>query len=202
MSLRIFLSLTQFMEDQRSKEGVWLTLLRERPQEGLRCIFDAYYQPLCRSIFLLVRDRSVAEDLAQEVFVQLWNRREELEVNTSLWAYLKRSGHNRALNRLRDQKLRREREAAAGRQQQGAEQPRQRLEEAELQQKVQQAVDALPPRTRLVFVLSRFEGYSQKQIAEELGISVKTVENQMTRALRLLREMLKDQLPLKKKDQR
>ncbi len=187
------------MEERRSKEKAWLMLLREQPQEGLRCIFDAYYQPLCKSIFMLVRDGSVAEDLAQEVFVQLWRRREELQVNTSLWAYLKRAGHNKALNRLRDRKLRREREEAAGQQQQRPVQPWQNLEEAELQQAVQKAVDALPPRTRLVFVLSRFEGYSQKEIARELDISVKTVENQMTRALRLLREALKDQLSPKKR---
>ncbi len=187
------------MKHQSTDEAL-LSLLRAQPERGMRAIFDVYYSRLCRAVYLLVQDGSAAEDIAQEVFVQLWKRREQLGLGSSLWAYLRRAGYNRALNWLRDRKLRAEREQAGGKQRHPrAASVSEQLEEQELRELIRQAVDALPDRTRLVFILSRFEGYSQKEIAAELGISVKTVENQMTRALKMLRLALKDHLPVKKR---
>lgn len=175
-------------------DEVFLRLLREHPSKGMRKIFDTYYAALCKRIYLLVRSHSAAEDIAQEVMLQLWKRRDDLEITTSLWAYLSRSGYHRALNWLRDGKLRLEREQAGEWQDSRQKLPSAGVEMDELQQIIYKAVDALPPRTRMVFVLSRFEGYTRKEIAEELGISIKTVENQMTRALKALREALKGYL--------
>ncbi len=188
------------MKHQRTDEFL-LRLLREQPERGMRAIFDAHYANLCKVVYLLVQDGTAAEDIAQEVFVQLWKRKEQLELGSSLWAYLRRAGYNRALNWLRDRKLRTERERTGARENQvNPMQASGGVEQEELRASIRRAVDELPPRTRLVFILSRFEGYSRKEIAKELDISVKTVENQMTRALKMLREALKEHWPTKKKN--
>ncbi len=184
--------------EQKLTDEAYLQLLRKQPEEGMRKIFAAYYAALCKSIYLVIQDGSAAEDIAQEVLMQLWKHKNDLNINTSLWAYLRRSGYNRALNWLRDRKLRTEREQRGNWQFGRQKLPSGQVEAGELQQIIRKAVDALPPRTRMVFVLSRFEGFSQKEIAAELGISVKTVENQMTRALKMLRVSLKEHLPVKK----
>lgn len=154
-------------------------------------LFREFYADMCRSAFRILRDSNLAEDLAQEVFFELWRSRSRLRIKGSVGAYLRRAVVNRSLNYLRDQRLPLSDQSPAelplADDRTGAQQ---RLERDELEQAIQRAIDQLPERCRIVFVLNRFEDLSNKEIADRLDISVKTVENQMTRALRLLRSQL------------
>lgn len=167
-----------------------LAALREGKSFGLDGLFRRYYVELCRVSIRIVRDEAASEDIVQEFFVNLWQKHHILPIIDAIGPYLRRGVRNRSLNYLRDQKrvpsgdgempeLSSDHNAASA-----------ELELAELQQAVNQAIDALPERCRLVYVLSKIEGLSQKEIAANLDISVKTVENQMGRAYRFLREYL------------
>jgi RNA polymerase sigma-70 factor, ECF subfamily len=165
--------------------------LRQGREKALEWLFREYYAYLCQSVYRLIPDGSLAEDIAQEVYFELWRKRKVLVITTSARAYLRRSAVNKALNYLRDQRLPLDDEPLLLDQVESHQvNAGQRMEAEELQQQIDRAVEALPDRCRLVFVLSRFEEMANKEIADELGISVKTVENQMTKALRLLRESL------------
>jgi RNA polymerase sigma-70 factor (ECF subfamily) len=130
----------------------------------------------------------------QEVFVELWRKRESLDIHTSLRAYLRRAAINRALNYLKaNQKL--DFDAAEQlvyladtSEQDIAAQDRQQSRE----QALHAAIETLPEKCRAVFSLSRFEQLSHREIAERLGISVKTIENQITKAMKVMREALKN----------
>lgn len=171
-----------------------LDLLKQDEDLAIELIFQRYYTYLCRVVYKVVPDAGLAEDLAQEVFFDLWRKRAQLRIESSLPAYLRRAVLNRTLNHLRDQKIRfsdpdaapppLSRIAGAG----------QQLEQEELQELIDRAIDALPDRCRAVFMLSRFEELSYQEIADHLGISVKTVENQISKALKYLRQALKPYL--------
>lgn len=156
----------------------------------MELLFQRYYAYLCRSAYRVLADSVLAEDLVQEVFYELWKRRGDLRITTSLKAYLRRATVNKTLNYIRDHRkvrFEQEEEVTLSAQRPGA---AQRLEAAELQQLIDRSIDALPERCRIVFILSRFEDMTYKEIAGQLGISEKTVENQISKALRLLREAL------------
>jgi RNA polymerase sigma-70 factor (ECF subfamily) len=137
----------------------------------------------------------VAEEVVQEVMLELWRRRESLVVEDSLRAYLYRSTRNRALNHLRHERVERLGEPhAAGSAAVGPEAPA-RLVEEEIDVALREAVGSLPERCREVFELSRVHGLRYAEIASALGISVKTVEAQMGKALRTLRSRLAAWLP-------
>jgi len=167
-----------------------LAALRRGESAGLDGLFRAHYDSLCRVSIRIVKDPVVAEDIVQEVFLHLWQRRSTLPIMDSVGAYLRRSARNRSLNFLRDQKRIPSGDGELPPLPTPANEASASLELAELQAKVDRAINALPERCRLVYVLSRFEGMSQKEISAELDISVKTVENQMGRAYRFLRNYL------------
>src|SRR5687768_7707145 len=155
-------------------------------------LFRDHYAALVRFGEGLLRSRELAEDTVQEVLLNLWRQRETVRVDDSLRAYLYRAVRNRALNHIRNERVRREavpqlvlesREASPAADSE--------LAETELEAAVRAAIAELPPRCREVFELSRVRGLKYQEIAEVLGISIKTVETQMGRALRSLRERLR-----------
>ena len=162
----------------------------------IRVLFDEYYEYLCRSIYRVVPDASVSEDIVQEVFMELWKKRESIQITTSIKAYLRRSALNRSLNYLRKNKVKFEEEVEIpdmGSYDSGGQAD---MEASELETRIHQIIDELPERCRIIFGMSRFEEMSYKEIAEALNISVKTVENQMGSALKFLRTELAEFLSL------
>ncbi len=171
-----------------------LSLLRSDSEKAMELMFREYYPFLCKIIVRVLPDAHVAEDLAQEVFFDLWKKRDNFSINTSLKAYLRRAGINRTLNYIRDRKIRWDDEEKIAFQASNLTDASRKLEGEELQQKIDNAIDQLPERCRLIFSLSRFEEMSYQEIADQLGISIKTVENQMTKALKILREAFEEEL--------
>lgn len=160
-------------------------------------VFRQYYSPLCRYADLLLGDPDEAEEVVQTVFLTIWERRESLLITTSLKAYLYRAVHNRCLNRISQQSIQAgHRQQAATELYSQASSPTQSLLADELSSRLQQAISQLPEQCRRAFELSRFEELSYKDIARRLGIATKTVENQIGKALRILRTELSDYLPL------
>ncbi len=160
-------------------------------------VFRQYYAPLCRYARTLLGDADEAEEVVQSVFVTIWERRESLLITTSLKAYLYRAVHNRCLNRLSQQSNQAQhRQQAAAELYAEAASPTQALLTDELSTRLQRAIGRLPEQCRRAFEMSRFDELSYKEIAEQLGIATKTVENQIGKALRILRTELSDYLPL------
>jgi RNA polymerase sigma-70 factor, ECF subfamily len=142
-----------------------------------------------------VRSRAVAEELVQDVMLELWRRRESLANDSSPQAYLFQSTRNRALNYVRHERVEQRGEPEVmGRIEEDASAPAQLIEE-EIERAVREAIAELPTRCREVFELSRKHGLRYSEIASVLGISVKTVEAQMGKALKTLRVRLAEWLP-------
>lgn len=137
-----------------------------------------------------MRSRAIAEEIVQDVLLELWRRRESLVNNSSPQAYLFQSTRNRSLNHLRHERVVKEGEPFAKRPESMEPMAHAHMVEDEMQLAVRRAVADLPDRCREIFELSRVHGLKYTEIAVTMEISVKTVEAQMGKALRILREAL------------
>ena len=173
-----------------------LERIRAGDSDAFDAVFRANYAALVGSAERILGRRDIAEEIVQDVMLELWRRRETLAVEDSLRGYLFRATRNRSLNHLRHGAIekRAEPELAANRAESGSS-AHAALVEEEIEVAVKRAVADLPARCREVFELSRMHGLRYSEIATTLGISVKTVEAQMGKALRILRERLAQWLP-------
>ena len=174
-----------------------LETLRQGNESAYEMIFRTYYQPLCRYAYSFLRDKEEAEEVVQAAFITLWEKRNALAIETSLKSYLYRMIRNSCLNVIKHAKVKQQHaahELAVG--EVSHESVSQRVYASELEIKITEAMKTLPEQCRLVFQLSRFEELKYQEIADQLQISVKTVENHMGKALKLMRLQLKDYLPL------
>ncbi len=154
-------------------------------------MFREFFPALMAFARKFLSDEDDAREVVHNVFINLWERRESMDLSTSLKSYLFTSVHNRCLNQLRDRKKFSSDEVPEV--VSGASLD-QHMEAMELEKKIGEVIAQLPEKCREIFELNRFKGYSYGEIAQRLGISVKTVENQMSKALRVLRERLVDYL--------
>ncbi|MDX1665829.1 MAG: RNA polymerase sigma-70 factor [Saprospiraceae bacterium] len=180
------------MSDEK-REDI-LRRLQANDRDAFRELFEDYYLQVCSYMYRYIRDRSTVKDLAQDVFLRFWDKRHQIEVHSSLGAYLRRMAINEALGYLRKNKRWSEEEpdhSSGGSTHNEAEA---RLALRNLQQQVREAIAELPLRCRTVFLLSRYEELTYAEIAEQMDISVKTVENQMGKALKHLRVRLRSHL--------
>jgi RNA polymerase sigma-70 factor (ECF subfamily) len=153
--------------------------------------FDAlvatYYAPLCEFVYLFLRSHAAAEDLVQELFITLWERGEPRGTR-DLRPYLYRAARNRAISVLRHRRIEDRWQTDVQLTPTAMSAPANAaVEYDDLAQAVARAVDALPERCRLIFRMSRDQGLTYPMIAHALGLSVKTVETQMVRAIRAIR---------------
>ncbi len=175
-------------EDKRIDEEL-LGLLRSNPKEGFTRLFDTYFDEVCGHVYRYIPDTRIAQDVAQDLFVELWTKRDKLNITSSAGAYLHRMAVTRALNYIRDNRKHRHSDISEMRVVRTSQPtPDQVMDARSMNEMISRTIDVLPERCRQVFMLSRFEHLSNAQIAEALDISVKTVENQMTKALRAIRE--------------
>ncbi|GAL85314.1 ECF subfamily RNA polymerase sigma-24 subunit [Sporocytophaga myxococcoides] len=158
--------------------------------ESFERIFRTYYAQLCRSVYRIVQDKDASEDIVQEVFMKIWTKKDELSIHLTIKSYLFAAAYNSSFNYLKQQKKFSDTEEETWINIAGSDRADQSLHSGELDEHINQAINSLPPACRSVFILSRYEELSYKEIAETLQISVKTVENQMVKALKVLREKL------------
>jgi RNA polymerase sigma-70 factor (ECF subfamily) len=173
------------------------TTLKAGDLTAFEMLFRTYYQPLCNYAFTFVQDRDEAEEIVQSTFLSIWEKRENLSIHTGVKPYLYAMVRNACLNVLKHEKIKQQHatmEMAVA--ERSVESVARTVMATELETKIHQAMDHLPEQCRLIFKLSRFEELKYAEIAQHLDISVKTVENQMGKALRIMREQLKDYLPL------
>jgi RNA polymerase sigma-70 factor (ECF subfamily) len=179
----------------QSDDRSLLERLRHDDASAFDEIFRTWYAPLVRMADAMVHSRAIAEELVQDVMLELWRRRDRLAPDGSPQAYLFQATRNRALNHLRHGRIVDRSAPLVARESERIPTADARLAEAELQAALRAAVDALPTRCRQVFELSRVQGLKYGEIAQLLGVSVKAVEAQMGKALRTLRERLAPWLP-------
>ncbi|MDB5274572.1 MAG: hypothetical protein JWO58_2939 [Chitinophagaceae bacterium] len=154
-------------------------------------LFTQWYQPLCKTAFRYLSNEQAAEDIVQDVFVKIWVQRDRTIFHHSAKAYLYKAVINSCLNYLEKSKNKQELNEQQWLHLAPTDVSSERkMISAEYQQQITQAINALPPACREVFMLSRFEELSNKEIGQTLNISIKTVENQMTKALKILKEKL------------
>lgn len=159
-------------------------------KEEYRKVFEEYYNPLCNFAYKYVNSSDTAEDVVQEVFVQIWQKRASIELTSGIKSYLFQSTRNKAIELIRRKKLQ---AAYVDEEIHKGETSYELEEEADdymLKEQLNKSIRQLPPKCQKIFVLSKFNGLTYSEIAEELNLSVKTVENQIGRGLKLLREML------------
>jgi RNA polymerase sigma-70 factor (ECF subfamily) len=166
--------------------------IRLDDRKGFEQIFRELYKPLTAYSFRFVRDLPVAENIIQDVFLKLWKNRHELKINTSLEHYLFRSVRNHSLNYLDKTKVRSEYIRIQLEQEGNEEDYGAFFPEPGLMNKIESAIASLPEKRQEIFRLAREEGLKYREIADRLNLSVKTVEAQMTLALKQLRDSLKE----------
>jgi len=156
-------------------------------------LFRDFFPPLMAFARKILGDEDDAREVVHQVFINLWEKRSEIDLSTSLKSYLFTSVHNRSLNAIRDRKKFSSEEVpdVAGDWDVSAQ-----IEGMELEGKIREAIDTLPEKCREIFEMNRFEGLKYAEIAGKLNISIKTVENQMSKALKILREQLGKYLTL------
>lgn len=164
-----------------------IQLLAQHPEPVIDVLFRRHYSFLCNAVYRIIPDKNLSEDLVQDVFFELWRKKDNLFIKSSVRAYLKQAAVNKTLNYIRDQKATINGENTfpflASKQSSAI----QLLEASEMNKYITNAIDKLPPKCRQIFLLSRFEALSYQQIAEKLDISPKTVEHQISKALKNLR---------------
>ncbi|MBN1415128.1 MAG: RNA polymerase sigma-70 factor [Bacteroidales bacterium] len=173
------------------------TVMMESIQSGdlqvFEVFFRAYYQPLCYYALRYVSSPDVAEEIVQDLFYTIWEKREELNITTSLKAYIYTATHNRCMKYLNHRKIEQKYEKhyrnVSTDQYEPAVDP---TSMHEIQRIINQTLDSLPEKCSRIFRLNRFEGLRYIDIAKKLSISVKTVEANMGRALKILRKNLKE----------
>lgn len=185
--------LTSQEETVRKQQGLDKAKLSLSTPQAFEKLFKKYYEGLCQYCLQYVKQEEIAEEIVQDMFVKLWQLKNQLNVHTSLKAYLYTSVKNGALNYLKSQYARQQFE---GHKTQQFEllidsTTQESLDYEDLTKLVSEAVERLPQQCRTIFEMSRSGGYTYKEISEKLNIAPKTVENQMGIGLKKLKEYLR-----------
>ena len=171
--------------------------LRRKDKVVFDYIFNYYYSSLCAFSMNYLNDRNAGEDLVQDFFVSLWIESPNLQILSSLKSYLFASVKNRCLDFLKHQKVSEKYRAyILFSAESGDNTADHYFAESELRQAIQKSLEKLSPRGREIFELSRLKGLSNQEISEQLKISKRTVELQVSNSLKILRKELIEYLPL------
>ena len=182
------------MEKNRSNEEFFIIQrMVDGDENAFKYFFDTYYDDLCNFVNGYLRDETLSEDIVQSIFIYLWENRQSLPSNRSIKSYLYTATKNKSLNHLRNVKNKKRIDGELFAQPDifSDENADSFLEFEELKTILSNAMEVLPGQCKTVYQLSRDEGLSHKEIAEKLGLTVKTVENQITIAIRKIKDYLR-----------
>jgi len=170
-----------------------LRKLKDGDRNAFQVIFEAYSERLFHFAYSYLKDTDETEEIIQDVFLRLWEIRTEVDEEKSFKSFLYRMTVNRVFNHLKHQIVRQKyEEHLMNLDPAFSETPEEELRRNELSEKIKELLIRLPEQKRRIFILSRLKGYSNAEISEKLGLSVRTVENQVYRATKFLKEHLKD----------
>jgi RNA polymerase sigma-70 factor (ECF subfamily) len=170
--------------------------IRNGDKHAFESVFKTYYKILCSYANQIIADSDNSEEIVQEMFFQLWQKKEFLFIETSLKSYLFRAVHNSCLNYIKHNKIKLAYSSSYLHQNETSGSQYLLDESEELRVLIGKAVEKLPPERKKVFMMIRYEERKYQEVADILGISVKTVENQMGKAMQFLREALKGYIPV------
>lgn len=166
-------------------------LLKGGDEASFKIVYEKLSEPVYHLAVRFLKDTSWSEEIVQEVFLALWLNREKLDENGNMWLYLYVLTKRLCLNRLRNIKKSKESfEHLILKFEKSTDGTQNDVLTADLEKYVNRVISLLPERQKAVFELSRFEGLSHKEIAEELGISTNTVKNHIVEALKTLKKSL------------
>ena len=171
--------------------------IRTGDEKVFEKLFKDHYPVLCGYAKKYINDIDQAEEIVQDMFFNFWQKRDKMDINISVEAYLFRSVRNSCLNYLKHLKVREEHRLATNIELKRKEQEvYDNVVALELQERIDRVIEQLPKERKRIFKMSRYEELKYKEIAERLNLSVKTVEAQMSKALKFLRLQLSDYLSL------
>lgn len=164
--------------------------IRNDDRDAFKALFDTYYSSLCHYASHFLNDDGLSEEVVQELFVRMWEKRKILDVETSVRQYLFRAVRNGCLNQIQHDKVRRLHGNRLKTALMSENPSEDYLITPEMILRLEEGIESLPDRRREIFRLNREEGLKYREIAERLNISVKTVEAQMGLALKALRSKI------------
>jgi RNA polymerase sigma-70 factor (ECF subfamily) len=166
--------------------------LKNGDEQAFQAVFETFGENLFHFAFSYLKDTAGAEEIVQEVFLRIWEIRAEIDEERAFKSFLYRMTVNKIFNHLKHQVVRQKFESyLLNKDQSFYESPEANLHFIELEEKVSSLIKILPEQQKNIFKMSRLEGMSNPEIAETLGLSVRTVENQVYRATKFLKEHLK-----------
>ena len=165
----------------------------EGDKEAFKFFFEKYYTDLCNLMNFYLHNPEISEEIVQDIFVYFWEKKENIEIKSSVKSYLIKASKNKGLNYFRNEKIRLniQEKLVKINGNYFDELPENSFDAQQLRELIDKSVNSLPPKCREIFILAKKKELSYKDIAKKLGISVKTVENQMGKALKILREILR-----------
>jgi len=175
----------------RLDDKVLFKRITEGDEKAFEMLFHAYYANLCRFATGIISDDGNAEEIVQDLFVKIWEKRTQLTIDSSIKNYLYRAVKNQCINVIKHSNIVAQHISSRQTEKEMEVQPDEHFLATELAQKIEESIASLPEKRREIFRLSREEGLKYREIAEKLNISTKTVEAQMGLAIKTLREKLK-----------
>jgi RNA polymerase sigma-70 factor (ECF subfamily) len=173
------------------EDTVLFEQIKQDDKKAFEALFHRYYGILCHFATHLTRNEAEAEEIVQELFVRLWEKRKKIQIDTSLKNYLFRAVKNQSLNYIQHNQIKNQYAQKVIHETEALNTDKNNYAEIGLLHKIEESIKSLPEKRQEIFRLSRQQGLKYREIAEKLNISVKTVETQMGLAIKTLREKLK-----------
>ena len=165
--------------------------IREGKEGPFRELFDTYYEGLCQYAFTILRDMDEAEDIVQAMFIKIWEKRQSLIITHTVKSYLYKAVYHQCINQFDHRAVREKYQELSLIENSGIQLPE--VFPNELEDRIVTAINSLPKQCRTIFMMSRYQEMKYSEIAKALELSVNTIENQVSKALRVLRKHLDDE---------
>jgi len=179
-----------------SDEKVLFENVRRGDIHSFETLFHQYYKFLCSFVVKYIHDPVIAEEIVQDFFVRFWEKKEQIDIETSVKSYFYLSVKNLCLNYIQHQKIKEKHHQAIHSEHESVDNSEDAFLEIDLAEKIEESILSLPEKRREIFKLSRESGLKYHEISKKLNISIKTVEAQMSLAIKYLKIKLKDYITI------